>query len=256
MVSPSGQEKMLLTKSLQPTGCHEYPLERLTPKLGAFARPTAATSVALPLEPSPELPRAVIHGDGGWPLPASPHPGWQHSWRCATSCGQHHRPERWLGVPSSWPERAFSALPVPGELAHKHLLSLARRLTRHPGCDSNEPGSSPHDARQGESRVVDPRHLPPSGPARTPPACAVSIVRGPPPVSPTDWPETRLPTGFHARPRRALDPGPLPALAGAPGPPAAYRLLQQSVPRTHPRAFQAPVSRATANRRSTEWSRS
>jgi len=48
---------------LQPTCCHEHPLEHPTPKLQALTFPTAAAPYALPLEPPPELPPAVAYDD-------------------------------------------------------------------------------------------------------------------------------------------------------------------------------------------------
>jgi hypothetical protein len=44
-------------QSLQPTCCHEYPLEHATSKRRTLALPTAATRLALPPEPSPEFPK-------------------------------------------------------------------------------------------------------------------------------------------------------------------------------------------------------
>jgi hypothetical protein len=58
-------------RPLQPTCCHEYPLEHATPKLRALTLPTAATCPALPPEPSLDFPNATVHSDVDWPLPAS-----------------------------------------------------------------------------------------------------------------------------------------------------------------------------------------
>jgi hypothetical protein len=66
--------------------------------------------------------------------------------------------------------------------------------------------------------------------------------------TPTSPPWAQLPTCVHARLRRTLGSNPYPAFTGAPGPHAAYRLLQQSVPRAQLRMPQTSSLLAAANR--------
>jgi hypothetical protein len=65
-------------------------------------------------------------------------------------------------------------------------------------------------------------------------------------------PRARLPTCFHPRCCRALDPNPEPALAGVFRPHAACRLLQWSAPRAHLRTVQTPPAFVAAASRCTD----
>jgi len=150
--------------------------------------------------------------------------------------------------------RTFSAPHAPDALAHKrpsHTLSppSASRV-RLPGastclpCDPSRPSPS-----------AGPRRLPPIDPSCLAPRLRLELSSRAATGTLALPPWAQLPTCFHTWLRRALGPSPLPAFTGAPEPHAAYRLLQQSVPRTHLRAAQTLSFVAAANRYASRWRR-
>jgi hypothetical protein len=144
------------------------------------------------------------------------------------------------------PVRALSALHAPGALAHEHLLS---HPFAWPGIPSLVPGC------HGLLRCRPPRlhtiHKPKAPSAgrslHSAPRLRAQLGSRAATGTPTLPPRAQLPACFHARLRRTLGPSPVPAFAGAPEPHAAYRLLQQSAPRTHLRAAQTPSLDAAAS---------
>jgi hypothetical protein len=113
-----------------------------------------------------------------------------------------------------------------------------------PGIPSSVPECPIHFScatRHGRTASTNPARLPPTGPIAAPLACAQGPTPGPPLVPWLCRQRAQLPTCFHTRLRRALDSSPCPAFTGAPGPHAAYRLLQRSAPRAHLRAAQTPT---------------
>jgi hypothetical protein len=156
------------------------------------------------------------------------------------------------GVPS--PARAGFVDPTRARCADSRTPSpTLSSLPQHPEFGPTGLGPSPRAAHQGCTRFLDPRRLPPADPVGLDPR--LRSGRGPRAATgtPTSPPWAQLPTCVHARLRRTLGPSPLPAFTGAPGPHAAYRLLQRSVPRAQPRIAQTSSHLAAANRCATEW---
>lgn len=144
------------------------------------------------------------------------------------------------------PVRALSALHAPDALAHGHLLS---HPLSSPGIPSSVPGC--HDllgCRPPRRRTIDRPKAPSAGRSlHSAPRLRLELGSRAATGTPALPPRAQLPTCFHARLRQTLGPSPVPAFAGAPEPHAAYRLLQQSVPRTHLRAVQTPSLNAAAS---------
>jgi hypothetical protein len=150
--------------------------------------------------------------------------------------------------------QTLSAPHAPDALAHKrpsHTPSPPsasrarfRGASTYVACDPSRP-----------SRSADPRRLPPADPIGLAPRLRLQLSSRAATGTLTWPPWAQLPTCFHAQLRCALDPGPLPAFAGAPEPHAAYRLLQRSVPRTHLRSAQTLSLIAAANRCASRWRR-
>jgi hypothetical protein len=169
-------------------------------------------------------------------------------------------------LPASPPRRAARCLE---HLAHAGVLGRAcarcadpqaplvapSSLPRHPRFGSSEPEPVSPAIRQDHTRHQSSRRLPPTGPMSLSPRSRVGtglLGRH----GYLDFAaKTQLPTCFHARLRRVLDPNPVPAFAGAPRPHAARRLLQRSVPRTHPRSAQTLLLVAAPKRRASRWCR-
>jgi hypothetical protein len=174
-------------------------------------------------------------------------PEWRRSWCRASSRCQHHRPEGLPGVPSSSP----CGLCRPYTRPMRQLTGTSCRTLSPPSASRARflgAVTCFRAVHQDCTRSAGPRRLPPAGPISSAPRirselgsrAATGTLALPP------W--AQLPTCFHARLRRTLGPSPVPAFAGAPEPHAAYRLLQQSVPRTHLRAAQTPSLIAAASR--------
>ena len=151
------------------------------------------------------------------------------------------------GVPS--PARAGFVDPTRAWHADSQTPLVAPSfLARHPELGPTGPRPPPRAAYHGRTRFLDPRRLPPIGPVVLGPRLRSGRGHRAATGTPTSPPWAQLPTCVHARLRRTLGPNPLPAFTGAPGPHAAYRLLQQSVPRAQLRIAQTSSLLAAANR--------
>lgn len=225
-------------QSLQPTCCHEHPLEHAIPKHWAFALSTAAGFPAFLTEWELGLPRGSTCCDARRPLLVCPALGSQAVGAASASCYRITTPHGLNGVPSKRPcERCQPATTWVTRIADAPCripppCSASRARQRVPGPASTRSTKS----ALPQSRDVFHQQVPPSLPDSRRPATAWAATG-----VPGSSPRTQLPTCVHAPTLETLDPTAYRLFAGAEGPHAACQLLQRSVPRARHRTARTPV---------------
>jgi len=225
-------------QSLQPTCCHEHPLEHAIPKLRAFAPPTAAGFPAHRTEWELGFPHGSTCCDARRPLLVCPALGSQAVGAASASCYRTTTPHGMNGVPSKRPcERCQPATTwvtriadAPCRIPQTCSASRAHQRVPDPASPRSTKSAFPQD--RGAFRQQVPPFL--SDSRRPPTAWAATGALG-------SSPRTQLPTCVHAPTLGTLDPTACRLFAGAEGPHAACQLLQRSVPRARHRTARTPV---------------
>jgi len=225
-------------QSLQPTCCHEHPLEHAIPKLWAFALPTAAGFPASRTEWELGFPHGSTCCDARKPLLVCLALGSQAVGAASASCYRITTPHGMNGVPSKRPcERYQPTTTCVTRIADAPCripppCSASRAYQRVPESASPRSTKSAFPQIRGAFRHQVPPSL--SDSRRPPTAWAATGTLG-------SSPRAQLPTCVHAPTRETLDPTAYRLFTGAEGPHAACQLLQRSVPRARHRTARTPV---------------
>lgn len=225
-------------QSLQPTCCHEHPLEHAITKLWACAHPTAACFPASRTEWELGFPHGSACCDARRPLLVCPALDSQAVGAASASCYRITTPRGMNGVPSKRPcERCQPATTwvtriadAPCRIPPPCSASRARQRVPEPASPRSTKSAAPQV--QGAFRHQVPPSL--SDSRRPPTAWAATGTLG-------SSPRAQLPTCVHAPTLETLDSTACRLFAGADGPHAACQLLQRSVPRARHRTARTPV---------------
>lgn len=225
-------------QSLQPTCCHEHPLEHAIPKPWALTLRTATDLFAHRTEWELGLPHESTVCDASRPFLACPALGSQAVGAASARCYRITTPQGMSGVPSKVScgrYRPNTNRVIRIADASCHILRSGLASQAHPQVP--EP-AFPHSTKSAAPQVRGAFHqqVPPSLPDSHQAATAWTATG-----FLDSSPRTQLPTCFHAPTLGALDPAAYRLFTGAEEPHAACQLLQRSIPRARQRTVRTPA---------------